>query len=331
MEPQRGEFDAKALRFYDKLVDAMLAKGIEPLLTLDHWDYPRWVYDQGSWTNAETVKDFARFVKVVAKRYRRRVGRWLTFNEAFFYRLVEVGYRPLTGAQADTMITNLIAAHRRAYDLIHRYNDDAQVSSNVAWRGPDTLSSDRFVAGVADKLDYAALDYYYPGYQATDLSYVIAGTAWLAQLDPFGMYTALRTFHRAFPGLPVLVAENGMPTDNGSPAARRLPARAEPRGQRLLAAAGAPRRRAGDRLPVLEPDRQLRVRELRLAVRALPGRRHDRSDAAADPDGRRRGVPVGDLQGAASGPGTRSFARLPRRDCAKVVEADRAACLAAAG
>jgi beta-glucosidase len=93
------------------------------------------------------------------------------------------------------------------------------VSSNVAWRAGTTFSTDAFLDGIKDKLDYVGVDYYYPGYRASDLTYTLLGTAWKAQLDPFGMYMALRAAHRAFPRLPVMVTENGMPTDDGQPRA----------------------------------------------------------------------------------------------------------------
>ena len=219
VQPTPGAFDESALRYYDKVVDAMLAKGIKPLLTLDHWDYPRWVFDQGSWTSAKTAKDFVKFATLLAKRYRARVDRWLTFNEAAFYTLAETAYRPLDAAGTAAMTKNLIAAHRGAFDAIHRFNADAQVSSNVAWQKDRarTIDGDAFLQGVKDKLDYVGLDYYYPGYQESDFTFAITGQAWRAQLDPFGMYVALQSFHRAFPKLPVMVTENGMPLENAKP------------------------------------------------------------------------------------------------------------------
>jgi beta-glucosidase len=218
IQPVRGEFDQSALRYYDAVIDTMLANGIQPLLTLDHWDYPGWVYDQGSWKNPKTAADFVVFSSVVAGRYRSRVQRWLSFNEASFYILVESAYRGLDAEGVAAMTGNLVAAHRGAYDAIHDANAKAQVSSNVAWRGSLAATlADPFLEAVTDKLDFFGLDYYYPCYQDSDLSHAIGGTAWLAQLDPFGIYTALCAVHRAFPTLPIMVTENGMPTDDAKP------------------------------------------------------------------------------------------------------------------
>jgi beta-glucosidase len=221
VEPRRGVFSRAGLRFYDRVFAAMARHGIHPLITLNHWDYPMWVYRRGGWADRRTVDDFAAMTRVVANRYAKRVRYWLTFNEEFFFEFVEQGNHPLTPAQVGAMRTNLIAAHKKAYRIIHRASPRAMVSSNYAWPGHGALAnieSEPFLNAVRRELDYVALDYYYPAYdQAATLAQLSAGTSWNIPLDPFGMYTALRSMHRAFPKLPVLISENGMATENGLP------------------------------------------------------------------------------------------------------------------
>ena len=223
VEPRPGVFSEKGLRFYDRVFARMAHFHIEPLITISHWDYPLWVYRQGGWTSRKTVNDFIALTKVLAKRYGHEVRYWLTFNEEFFYEFIEKANYPLTDAQALQMRANLIVAHERAYKIIHRYSPHAMVSSNYAWPGHGPLASietDPFLNAVKEYLDYAALDYYYPAYdQAATLLQLSAGTSWNIPLDPFGMYTALRSMHRWLPGKPVLITENGMPTDNARPRA----------------------------------------------------------------------------------------------------------------
>ena len=158
--------------------------------------------------------------KVIVRRYRSETTYWLTFNEEFFYEFIEQGNYPLNAAQIAAMRANLIDAHRRAYDLIHRLDRHAMVSSNYAWPGSGPLASigtDPFMKAVADKLDYIGLDYYYPAYnQLATLIPLSEGRSWEIPLDPFGIYTALRQMHAAFPSLPIIITENGMPTDNGA-------------------------------------------------------------------------------------------------------------------
>jgi beta-glucosidase len=223
VEPRPGVFSSAGLRVYDRVFARMAHFGIQPLVTINHWDYPMWIYRQGGWTNAKTVNDFAALSGVLAKRYGHQVKYWLTFNEEFFFEFIESGNYPLNAAQVLKMRANLIAAHKRAYAIIHRYSPGAMVSSNYAWpgRGPlASLETEPFLNAVKKQLDYVALDYYYPAYdQASTLVDLSAGMSWKAPLDPFGMYTALRSMHRQFPHRPVLITENGMPTDNGQPRA----------------------------------------------------------------------------------------------------------------
>jgi beta-glucosidase len=223
VEPRRGVFSEKGLRFYDRVFARMHHFGIKPLITLNHWDYPMWVYEQGAWTKKQTVDDFAALTKVLAKRYGHLAKYWLTFNEEFFQEFIEKGNYPLTDEQALQMRANLITAHKRAYAIIHRASPGAMVSSNYAWPGRGSIGSvetEPFLNAVKKQLDYVALDYYYPAYnQTTTLIALSSGLDWEIPLDPFGMYTALRSMHRQFPKLPVLITENGFHTDDGKPRA----------------------------------------------------------------------------------------------------------------
>jgi beta-glucosidase len=69
------------LAFYDRLVDGLLARGIEPLLTLYHWDLPQVLEDQGGWRSRETVDRFAEYALLVGKEVGDRVGIVSTLNE----------------------------------------------------------------------------------------------------------------------------------------------------------------------------------------------------------------------------------------------------------
>jgi beta-glucosidase len=77
----RGQVNSRGLDFYDRLVDALLARGIQPLVTLYHWDLPVALQDQGGWLARQTAEAFADYAEVVARRLGDRVGWWLTHNE----------------------------------------------------------------------------------------------------------------------------------------------------------------------------------------------------------------------------------------------------------
>jgi len=76
-----GEVNAKGLAFYDRLIDELLAAGIEPWVTLFHWDFPHALYCQGGWLNRQSVDWFARYTEVVVKKLSDRVRHWMVFNE----------------------------------------------------------------------------------------------------------------------------------------------------------------------------------------------------------------------------------------------------------
>lgn len=77
----RGAVNAAGLDFYDRLVDALLAAGIEPWLTLYHWDLPQALEDAGGWTSRTTVDAYVEFASAVSRRLGDRVRHWITHNE----------------------------------------------------------------------------------------------------------------------------------------------------------------------------------------------------------------------------------------------------------
>jgi beta-glucosidase len=76
-----GPVNATGLDWYERLVDALLARGIQPWLTLYHWDLPQPLEDAGGWPNRATADAFVNFTEVVARRLGDRVHTWMTLNE----------------------------------------------------------------------------------------------------------------------------------------------------------------------------------------------------------------------------------------------------------
>jgi beta-glucosidase len=87
MPEGRGAINKAGLAFYDRLIDAILAAGIEPWLCLYHWDLPQALQDHGGWTNRDCAQWFADYTDVVAQHYGDRVKRFATVNEPSVFTL----------------------------------------------------------------------------------------------------------------------------------------------------------------------------------------------------------------------------------------------------
>ena len=76
-----GKLNEKGAQFYSDLIDTLLENGIEPYVTLFHWDYPYALYKKGGWMNDDSVQWFADYAAKVVELYSDRVKYFVTFNE----------------------------------------------------------------------------------------------------------------------------------------------------------------------------------------------------------------------------------------------------------
>jgi beta-glucosidase len=76
-----GAVNQKGLDFYDRLLDVLLEAGVQPMVTLYHWDLPQALEDDGGWLNRATIDRFADFAALVGERYADRVEHWIPVNE----------------------------------------------------------------------------------------------------------------------------------------------------------------------------------------------------------------------------------------------------------
>ena len=115
----RGPANEAGLAFYDRLIDSLLARGIQPMVTLYHWDLPQALEDDGGWLNRDTVECFAEYARILGERFADRVEHWIPVNEPNVASLLGYGmgvHAPGKALLFDALPTahHLLLAHGRA-------------------------------------------------------------------------------------------------------------------------------------------------------------------------------------------------------------------------
>jgi beta-glucosidase len=125
-----GKPNPRGLAFYDRLVDALLAKGIQPFVTLFHWDLPAALEDRGGWLNPDVAGWFAEYGRVLFGKLDDRVRFWATLNEPWV--VTDGGYLHGTLApghrspfEAVVASHNLLRAHGAAVRAYRAYGRHA--------------------------------------------------------------------------------------------------------------------------------------------------------------------------------------------------------------
>jgi beta-glucosidase len=86
-----GRFNEKGMDYYRRLVDGLMARGVEPWVTLFHWDLPQALQERGGWANRDCASWFADYAEAVAAALGHQVTRWITLNEPAV--VADRGYR----------------------------------------------------------------------------------------------------------------------------------------------------------------------------------------------------------------------------------------------
>jgi beta-glucosidase len=236
VEPEDGEFSAAALDHYARMVAACRETGLEPVVTLHHFTSPRWVAAQGGWTAPATAERFERFVGSVMDRIGDDL-RWIcTINEPNIVATLGhlAGLFP-PGAREETLRQQanrvLADAHRRAVAVV-RNSASARVGLTLAL--PDYQSVD---GGDVAALRSADEDLFLASTEGDDFIGVqtytrvrigpngvlgpeegVETTLMGWEFWPEALEASIRRAH-AETGLPVLVTESGVATDDD---ARRI-------------------------------------------------------------------------------------------------------------
>lgn len=85
IQNKAGEVNQEGIDFYSALIDTCLEYGIEPMVTLFHWDLPQYLEADGGWLSRETCKAYTHYANVCFDAFGDRVKLWTTFNEPRYY------------------------------------------------------------------------------------------------------------------------------------------------------------------------------------------------------------------------------------------------------
>ena len=144
-----GATNPPGLDFYDRLTDEILKAGIQPWVTLYHWDLPQALEDKGGWSNPDIVGWFSEYTELMTKRLGDRVKHWITLNEPWCS--ASLGY--LYGAHAPGVqdpkraflaAHYLLLSHGEAMKIIRKNIPDAQagITLNLSPQLPATAHPD---------------------------------------------------------------------------------------------------------------------------------------------------------------------------------------------
>lgn len=156
-----GEINPKGLEYYSVLVDELLKNGIEPMITLYHWDLPSALQHKGGWLNRDIVKTFERYASIIAAEFKGRVKWYMTLNEPQC--ICDLGHGSgvhapglkLSELDMARIYHNLCLSHSAAYHAIKAVNADAVVGVAVCGRQvyPQSLTPENIEAAYRENFN----------------------------------------------------------------------------------------------------------------------------------------------------------------------------------
>ena len=149
-----GRVEPRGLDYYDRLVDASLARGLSPMATLYHWDLPQALEDRDGWLNRDTAEAFADYAMVVHERLGDRVQVWSTHNEPWC--AAYLGYAAgvhapgrKEGGAGHRAAHHLLLGHGLAAGRLHEAGvEDLGIVLNLAPFWPETPEAEEVTDGI---------------------------------------------------------------------------------------------------------------------------------------------------------------------------------------
>lgn len=128
------------LAFYDELIDEIIRLGMEPIITMSHYDIPLTLITKyGGFANRETINFFRRYAEVLLKRYKGKVTYWIVFNQVNLVPIVQFGSLGIYEGQAEKMeqlmyqaVHHQFIAAAETKALAKRIDPEAQIGTMLA-------------------------------------------------------------------------------------------------------------------------------------------------------------------------------------------------------
>lgn len=140
-----GEINRAGLDYYHKLVDELIANGLEPYCTLYHWDLPQALQDRGGWDNRETIEAFVRYAEVMFKEFGGKIKHWITLNEPWCVSFLSNYIGAHAPGEQDLQLAvnishHLMVAHGKAVQKFRELGTQGVIgyAPNTEWNFPYT-------------------------------------------------------------------------------------------------------------------------------------------------------------------------------------------------
>jgi Beta-glucosidase/6-phospho-beta-glucosidase/beta-galactosidase len=129
------EINEEGLEFYDNVFDECLKYGIEPVVTINHFDIPMYLADElDGWSSRKVIDYFVFFCETLFKRYKDKVKYWMTFNEINFLRSwAQIGIHSKDNQIKYQATHHLFVASAKAVKLGHEINPDFKIGMMIAY------------------------------------------------------------------------------------------------------------------------------------------------------------------------------------------------------
>lgn len=260
------EPNEQGLKYYDALLDEIIACGMEPIMSISHYEMPiNLVKTYGGWSNRALIHFYVDFCKVLFKRYHTKVNYWITFNQINLLTFNSLGILSDDLQATYQAVHNQLVASAKAKEIARSYSEQLLVGTMLSDKVAHPASSkpadvlfslkknqlqfffsDVQLRGVYpgymkrmlvendihllieaedlallknNTLDFLSFSYYYTKINDSSQDELFSATRsinphlkkseWGWEIDPIGLRTALNTYADRYPGVPLLITENG--------------------------------------------------------------------------------------------------------------------------